>query len=312
MSLENLDIKTKQMKNKIIIILILLIASIKSQYALCQTQTNQVNTVQPKIMVIPYTKEGEDIRTILEQDVSRRIAITKIKEGFDGRGFTTVDFTAKLKAAKDNNVFTTESQTDIKTQIIQMSGADVYVQAEVSSLKTETGSSVTLVLTAYEASTGNSLSNKVGESGKFYTDDFGKLASKAVESCVADFLNVMQIKFTDIVNNGKSVIIDISFDANSTYKMSSEIGADKLPLSDQIEMWMEKNAFKNNYHIQGTTALKMIFDDVRIPLKDPANGNYNPNKFALEIFKFFKGIGLQPTKDIKGSTIFITINPHCS
>ena len=203
MSLENLDIKTKQMKNKIIIILILLIASIKSQYALCQTQTNQVNTVQPKIMVIPYTKEGEDIRTILEQDVSRRIAITKIKEGFDGRGFTTVDFTAKLKAAKDNNVFTTESQTDIKTQIIQMSGADVYVQAEVSSLKTETGSSVTLVLTAYEASTGNSLSNKVGESGKFYTDDFGKLASKAVESCVADFLNVMQIKFTDIVNNGK-------------------------------------------------------------------------------------------------------------
>jgi len=259
-------------------------------------------------MVIPYTKEGEDIRTILEQDVSRRIAITKIKEGFDGKGFTTVDFTAKLKAAKDNNVFTTESQTDIKTQIIQMSGADVYVQAEVSSLKTETGSSVTLVLTAYEASTGNSLSNKVGESGKFYTDDFGKLASKAVESCVADFLNVMQIKFTDIVNNGKSVIIDISFDANSTYKMSSEIGADKLPLSDQIEMWMEKNAFKNNYHIQGTTALKMIFDDVRIPLKDPANGNnYNPNKFALEIFKFFKGIGLQPTKDIKGSTIFITI-----
>ena len=26
----------------------------------------QVQTVQPKIMVIPYTKEGEDIRTILE------------------------------------------------------------------------------------------------------------------------------------------------------------------------------------------------------------------------------------------------------
>ena len=296
------------MKNKIIGILILLCGGTKIQYAIGQTQVNQINTVQPKIMVIPYTKEGEDIRTILEEDVSRRIAITKIKEGFDGRGFTTVDFTAKLKAAKDNNVFTTESQTDIKTQIIQMSGADVYVQAEVSSLKSETGSSVTLVLTAYEASTGNSLSNKVGESGKFYTDDFGKLASKAVESCVADFLNVMQIKFTDIVNNGKSVIIDISFDANSTYKMSSEIGVDKLPLSDQIEMWMEKNAFKNNYHIQGTTDLKMIFDDVRIPLKDPANGNnYNPNKFALEIFKFFKGIGLQPTKDIKGSTIYINI-----
>ena len=295
----------KKIKIKIVGIFILTISCF---YASAQNNPQQANTVQPKIIVIPYTKEGEDIRTILEEDVNRRIAITKIKEGFDNRGFTTVDFTAKLKAAKDNNILTSESQSDIKSQIIQMSGADIYVQAEVNAVRGNNGSSVTLVLTAYEASTGNSLSNKIGESGKFYTDDFNKLASKASESCVADILNVMQIKFTDIVNNGKSVIIDISFDANSTYKMSSEIGADKLPLSDQIEMWMEKNAFKNNYHIQGTTALKMIFDDVRIPLKDPANGNnYNPNKFALEIFKFFKGIGLQPTKDIKGSTIFITI-----
>lgn len=268
----------------------------------------QVATVQPKIMVIPYTKEGDDIRTILEGDENKRIAIAKIKEGFDSRGFTTVDFIAKLKAAKDNNVFTSENQSDIKSQIIQMSGADVYVQAEVIVEKGQSGNSVKLILTAYEASTGNSLSNKVGESGKFYTEDFNKLASKAVESCVEDFLNVMQNKFTDIVNNGKSVIIDISFSADSQTKMSTEIGTDKLPLSDQLELWMEKNAFKNNYHIQGTTDLRMIFDDVKIPLKDQASGNnYNPNKFALELFKFFKSLGLQPSKDVKGSTIYITV-----
>ena len=267
-----------------------------------------VTTVQPKVMVIPYTKEGEDLRTILEADPNKRIAITKIKEGFDSRGFTTVDFIAKLKAAKDNNVFTSDNQTDIKSQIIQMSGADVYVQAEVIADKGEGGNSVKLILTGYEASTGNSLSNKVGESGRFYTDDFNKLASKAVESCVEDFLNVMQAKFTDIVNNGKSVVVDISFDAGSQYKTSSEIGADGLPLSDQIEMWMEKNAFKNNYHIQGTTDLRMILDDVKIPLKDQSTGNnYNPNKFALELFKFFKNLGLQPAKDIKSNTIYITI-----
>jgi Family of unknown function (DUF6175) len=268
----------------------------------------QVVTVQPKIMVIPYTKEGEDLRTVLENDENKRIAIAKIKEGFDSRSFTTVDFIAKLKAAKDNNVFISDNQTDIKSQIIQMSGADVYVQAEVIVEKGQSGNSVKLILTAYEISTGNSLSNKVGESGKFYTEDFNKLASKAVESCVEDFLNVMQNKFTDIVNNGKSVIIDISISADSQVKMSSEVGTDKLPLSDQLEMWMEKNAFKNNYHIQGTTDLKMIFDDVKIPLKDQATGNnYNPNKFALELFKFFKGLGLQSGKDIKGNTIYITI-----
>jgi hypothetical protein len=269
----------------------------------------QVQTVQPKIMVIPFTKEGEDIRTILEADVNKRIAITKIKEAFDSRGFTTVDFTAKLKAAKDNNVFTSNNQTDLKAQIIQMSGADIYVDAEI--IIGDGGTSVAFNLTAYESSTGNSLSNKSVDkctSGKWNFSDIGKFAAKAIDGCSEDFLNVMQTKFTDIVNNGKSVIIDISFDAATNKTMSSEIGSSGLPLSDQLEEWMGKNAYKNNYHIQGTSDLKMIFDDVRIPLKDQATGNnYNPNKFALEIFKFLKSLGLEVKKDVKLNTIYITI-----
>ena len=272
-----------------------------------EAQGTSVQTVQPKIMVIPFVKEGEDLRTILEQDVNRRIAITKIKEAFDSRGFTTVDFVGKLKVAKDNNVFTSDNQTDMKDQIIQMSGADVYVQAEINVSKSSTGNSVTVIMTAYEASTGNSLSNKVGQSGKFYTEDYGKLASKAVESVSQDFLDVMQTKFNDIVQNGKSINIDISFSQDSKLKMSSEIAPENLPLSDQIEMWMENNAYKNNYHIQGTTDLRMILDDVRIPLKDQGGKNYNTNKFALEIFKFFRAINLQVDKDIKGNTIYISI-----
>lgn len=272
-----------------------------------EAQGTSVQTVQPKIMVIPFVKEGEDLRTILEQDVNRRIAITKIKEAFDSRGFTTVDFVGKLKVAKDNNVFTSDNQTDMKDQIIQMSGADVYVQAEINVSKSSTGNSVTVIMSAYEASTGNSLSNKVGQSGKFYTEDYGKLASKAVESVSQDFLDVMQTKFNDIVQNGKSINIDISFSEDSKLKMSSEIAPENLPLSDQIEMWMENNAYKNNYHIQGTTDLRMILDDVRIPLKDQGGKNYNTNKFALEIFKFFRAINLQVDKDIKGNTIYISI-----
>lgn len=266
-------------------------------------------TVQPKIMVIPYTKEGEDIRTLLEKDVNKRIAITKIKEAFDTRGFTTVDFTAKLKSVGSDHAFTADNQTDLKSQVIEMSGADVYVEAEVDVLFSSSGNSVKMIITAYEISTGNSLSNKVGDSGKFYTDDIGKLASKAIEGCVEDFLNIMQNKFTDIVNNGKSIKVNFGFSNNSMYSMSSEIGNQGLHLSDELELWMEKMSFKNNYHIQGTTDKQMIFDDVRIPLKDPSNGNnYNPNKFALEIFKFMRQLGLSITRDIKGSTIIITIN----
>lgn len=292
----------KNLTQKISLVLLLIFSVTK-----ILAQANNVQTVQPKIMVIPYVSEGEDLRNILESDVDKRIALTKIKEVFDSRGFTTVDFVAKLKSAKDNHIFTSDNQTDVKDQIVMMSGADVYVQAEITKLESGTGNSVSVVMTAYEASTGNSLSNKVGQSGKFYTDDFGKLTTKAVESVSDEFLNVMQAKFTDIVNNGKSLNIDISFAQGSKYKMSSEVAPENLPLSDQIEMWMEKNAYKNNYHIQGTTDKRMILDDVKIPLKDTNGKNYNPNKFALEIFKFFKTLNMQTDKDIKGNTIYITI-----
>lgn len=239
---------------------------------------------------------------------SKRIALTKIKEAFDLRGFTTVDFTAKLKTVNMQNAFMADNKADLKSQIIQQSGADVYVEAEINTLFSNTGNSVKLIITAYEISTGNSLANKVGESNKFYTDDIGKLATKAIESCAEDFLNTMQMKFTDIVENGKSIQINFGFDAGSAYTMSSEVGTNGLLLSDEIELWMEQAAYKNNYHIQGTTDTQMIFDDVRIPLKDPTTGNnYNTNKFALEIFKFMRGLGLQISRDIKGNTIYITV-----
>lgn len=268
----------------------------------------QVATVQPKIMVIPYVKQGEDLRTVLENDVNKRIALTKIKEAFDNRGFTTVDFTAKLKAANANAVMMEDSQSDLKTMLIQQSGADIYVEAEIDVQQSSSGNSVKIIVTGYECSTGNSLSNKVGESGKFYTDDIGKLASKAIDSCAEDFLTTMQNKFSDIVENGKSVIVNFAFDEGASLLMSSEVGSQGLQLSDELEFWMEEHAYKNNYHIQGTTERQMIFDDVRIPLKDPVSGNnYNPNKFALEIFKFMRGLGIQIQRDIKGNTIYITI-----
>ena len=49
-----------------------------------------------------------------ENDENKRIAITKIKEGFDSRGFTTVDFVAKLKAEKEEEIADVKKSTDSK------------------------------------------------------------------------------------------------------------------------------------------------------------------------------------------------------
>lgn len=145
-----------------------------------------------------------------------------------------------------------------------------------------TGNSVKTILTAYDISTGGSLSNKVGESGKFYTEDIGKLGAKAVEKVADEFLDIIQVKFTDIVNNGRSINVDFSFEQTCFHFHVNRNCNDGLTLSDQLELWMSEHAYKNNYHIQGTTDKRMIFDDVRIPLKDDNGNNYNINNSGLE------------------------------
>ncbi len=271
-------------------------------------------TIQPTIMVIPFTRENEDIRRALDADVNRRIAITKVKEAFDNRGFSTIDFVAKLKETESRQVFTSDNLTDIKTQLVEYAGSDIYVETEAVWQRSSSGNSAQVILTAYDASTGTSLSNKVGFSGKFYTDDVGKLTAKATETVIEDFLNVMNNKFSEIVENGRIVAIEFAISPDSDLRMSSEIEGDGLPLSDALEVWMSDNAYKGNYHIQGSTDLKVIFDLVRIPFKDK-NGNSNTaNKFALEVFKSLRtmtrdgGTKVGVKKEVKGNTIFITLS----
>lgn len=274
----------------------------------CGFTSAQSVTVQPKIMVIPFTKQGEDIAQVIEDDVNKRIVLAKIREAFDQRGFTTVDFLAKLKSVSRSEGLRQDSQSDLKTMIIQQSGADIYVEAETDINISSSGNSVKTILTAYDISTGASLSNKVGFSGKFYTEDIGRLGSKAVESVADDFLDIMQTKFTDIVNNGRSINIEFVFDEASQLSMSTEIGNDGLPLSDALELWIGDHAYKNNYHIQGTTDKSMIFDDVRIPLKDENGNNYNINKFGFEFLKYSRSIGLKISRNTANNTLIITFN----
>lgn len=265
-----------------------------------------VERVKPSIMVIPYVSQGEDLRTVVEKDVNKRMVLSKIRESFDGAGYTTIDFIARLKAISNNPIFMDGSQTDIKNTIIENSGSDIYVEAEIV---IGTSNSVKVLLTGYDTATGASLSNVTGESGSFPgLNDIGKLAQTAIENCRNQFLSTLQEKFDDIKENGRSIIINISFDESSSFTMESEVGTQGLQLSDEIELWMEDHAYKNNYHIQGTTRTLMILDDVRIPVIDPATGkNYNVNKFSMDFFKYMRSIGVNIQRNTKGNTLYIKI-----
>ncbi len=267
--------------------------------------------VQPKIMVIPYTKEGEDIRTIIQDDQDKRVILTKIKEAFDKRGVSTVDFLAKLKSIESSNIMHSENKQDVKTEIIDMSGADIYVEAEMAVLRGssngQNSSRVKIIITAYDASTGSSLANTIGESGTFYTDDIAKLGMKAIENCADNFLNMVQEKFTTMAEEGKSIMLQIGFDENATLSMESEVGSDGLALQDAIELWIEEHAYQGNYHMQGVSKNKMVVDDIKLPHTQESGANYTSSKFSLDLFKFFRSLGISVTRSVRGNTILVTI-----
>lgn len=220
-------------------------------------------------------------------------------------------FIAKLKAMESGNVFNLENKQDAKSLIIDMSGADIYVESEIiclqgaSSGKTE--SRVKIVITAYEAATGASLANKIGESGTFYTNDIGKLGMKAISSCADDFLRIMQEKFSSIAENGRSLMLQIGFDENSQYTMESEVGTQGFQLQDEIELWVEEHSYNGNYHLQGVSPMKMVFDDIKLPLTDEAGKNYSTSKFGMEMLRFFRSLNLPISRSNKGNTLYITI-----
>ena len=270
---------------------------------------------QPKIMVIPYTKQGEDIRTVLEADENKRIVLTKIKEAFDERGYSTIDFVAKLKAIESGNTFNIDNQSDIKSQIIDMSGADIYVEAEITCQQEikagqdKKESRVKIIVTAFDAATGISLSNKIGESGVFYTNDIAKLGIKAISTCADDFLRVMQEKFTAMAETGRSAMIQIGLSESTDYSFESEVGSQGLLLQDEVELWIEEHAYNNDYHVQGSTKTKMIIDDMKLPPMDLDTGkNYTLTKLSIEFMKFFRGLGISISRSTRGNTLYITIN----
>lgn len=265
-------------------------------------------TVQPTIMVIPFAKEDQQLRTALEQNEALRIAVTKVKEGFDDRGYSTIDFRSKLNQLGNDRAMEADNAVSLKQEVIELSGADIYVEVEVQKNRSTSGNSVAVVLSAYDAFSSQSLANKVGTSPKFYTDDYAKLTTRALGDIVEEMLNTIQLKFDDIVANGRTITLSIGFDAASLTDMDTEVGEDEELLSDLIEDWLYDNAYGNYYHLQGVTATKMIVNAFKVPLKDEKGRNYRATRLASAFRKYLATLGLEATRDVQGNRIFITIN----
>jgi hypothetical protein len=276
--------------------------------------TRPAKTVQPKIMVIPKTKDGEDLRKMYDSGTIIRVAVAKINESFVNKGASVVSFDARYKEVKENKQLNESSndRLDVKTDILSGSGADVYVQAEVNVVRHHSinANSVSVILEAYHVGTGNYLGVASGRSRINRTEDIAFLTAQAMDTITFGFLNLIQQRFDDIQENGQSVYVQFTISNNATIDFDTEVGPEKRLLSELIDEWFSKISLNGVYNNQGVVSNMMIISDVRIPLKDPNNSlkNYNGQNLINDMLKFIRSLGIKAKREIgTNNKILITI-----
>jgi hypothetical protein len=254
------------------------------------------------------------MKTVYDSNVNIQIAIAKISESFQKRGANLRSFDQALKQAKENMALNKSSgnSEDFKTMVLQMSGADIYVEAKIDVVNhsARNAKSVNVILDAYQTGTANSLATRTISGPMFQTDDIGHLTMMAMDTASEGFLNLLQSRFDDIVENGQSVYVEFTIGPNSKYTFDSEVGTDGKLLSEIVDDWFGNHAVKGVYNNQGVVGNKLIISDVRIPLKNPTNpnANYTGQNLYTDILKYFRTLNIPIKREIgTNNKILITI-----
>lgn len=277
--------------------------------------SQSASAIKPKIMVIPKSKEGENLKSLYDSTINLRLAITSINKALISRGANLVSFDAKLKEVSQNLMLNKASGNvdDFRSHVLQASGTDIYVTVELSIVdhSSMAAHSVTVIAEAFQTGTGNYLGNMEGRSRINTTSDIGLLTTQAMESIADAFLAMVQEKFNDIRENGQSIFVQFTLGRNSSITFDSEIGNEGKMLSEIIDEWFQKNTVKSVFNNQGITSNMLIISDARIPLRNPSNpnANYTGQNFFTDINRFFKTLGIQVKREIgTNNKLLLTIS----
>jgi hypothetical protein len=281
--LENLDYK---MRSVIILFLMLCFNTVNAQ----NNTSGNVKQLQPKILIIPMVKNGEDIREKIESNPNLRIAISLVKKAFDQRGYTTYDFLTALKSAEESNMRDNSNSTMLsKNEIInKYTKAEIEVQIDfVENPQNKDGKQIQIILSA----------NVVGEASAFASEPFiskrlnveiNELMIQAINSNIDAFMSTIQTKFTDIVNDGVSYYLELQITNGESFKFSDELPGENDQLSYIIYDWMRNNAHNNYANMDDESETQLTFT-IKIPLRDSKTGlNYTITDFQRSFRNFLK------------------------
>lgn len=261
----------------------------------------------PTVMVVPYRKNGETFADILQGDVDKRVAVTAVQKGFTEKGVSTVDFETKYRAIQRSALYETGTATSLDKELLQNSGADVYVEVDLEKDITAAGSRVILNLKANETASGVNLAAETYSSNRFRTTATDRLCYYAVKDVLGNFLKEISTAMAKKIDKGNTIVLHVAIAEGATMDMDTEVGDDGFPLSDMLRMWVKKNSKNGKFHVQGSNREKIVFDQLQIQNKGTEGDMLDANDFALSLFTYLKRKDIACEKKVDGSTVYITI-----
>ncbi len=264
------------------------------------------NLPKPTIIVVPYKKTGESFASILEKDDDMRIAVSAVQKGFEEAGIKTIDLQARIEAMArrtqyEENAGAAESNDK---QLLLSSGADVFVTVDLMKDVTAIDARVSLIMKAYETSSGTIWAAEDGWTNRFKTKQVEVLCTYAVKDHLSAFMG-------QIVKNYSlpaRTVLQISISDTSTGTLQDGCCTDGELVMDFIQSWLDENAFEGDYHIQGIMDESAIFDYVMIPREDRNGRKMTAAKFSRMLNSSLRDAGVSGTVRLEGNTILLMLN----
>jgi hypothetical protein len=154
-------------------------------------------TIQPTIVVIPFTTTGQDALDLYESKFEYRAIINEINNAINNRGsFMPQDLQEIISRIKENSVINELNDVNIDpvTKLLNSVTADILIKAEIFIFTENSMNSVQITLKAVDKASGKTIfASPLLASPSFKTTDFAYLAKRVLTEgdAIGSFCNGM-------------------------------------------------------------------------------------------------------------------------
>lgn len=271
---------------------------------------------KPTIMVIPSrqwcfaqgyytmydnfgTKEKmPDYQRAFDENPELLLVVSKINSLYTDRGFILRDVSQALstinRGSAEDAAMNLDRQSSGKGAIAESlfdkirntAKADILIEIQWTLNGAGPSKSVTYIMRGLDAYSDKQIAGSEGTGSASISSPLPVILAEAVLQHIDNFNARLQSHFDDMFANGREIKLEFRRDANWTSDFETEFGSDEL--SFQIEDWLAKNTVKGRFSTDESTADKLVYTQVRIPMFDSNQRPIDARTYARNVQKFLK------------------------